>query len=61
MGSVVVDDDVDDLADRHLGLDGVKEPNELLMAVALHTATRPSSTSRRCLGLGTCVGSMIHR
>ena len=39
MGSVVVDDDVDDLAGRRYDLDGVKEPNELLMAVALHTAT----------------------
>src|SRR5262249_52595834 len=38
VGGVVVDDDVDDLARRHLCLDGVEEADELLMAVALHTA-----------------------
>src|SRR6516162_3154129 len=38
VGGVVVDDDVDDLARRHLRLDGVEEADELLMAVALHAA-----------------------
>ena len=38
VGGVVVEDDVDDLAGRHLGLDRVEEADELLMAVALHVA-----------------------
>src|SRR5262249_6334301 len=38
VGGVVVDDGVDDLARRHLRLDGVEEADELLMAVALHAA-----------------------
>ena len=38
VGGVVVEDDVDGLAGRHLGLDGVEEADELLMAVALHVA-----------------------
>jgi hypothetical protein len=29
---------VDDLADRNFGLDGVQEPDELLMPVTLHVA-----------------------
>lgn len=36
MGGPVVENDVDDLADRHLALDGIEEADELLMAVALH-------------------------
>ena len=32
--SVIVEDHVDDLADRGLGLDGVQKPDELLMPVA---------------------------
>jgi len=39
VSGVVVEDDVDDLAGRHLGVDGVEEADELLMAVALHVAT----------------------
>ena len=35
---VIIEDDVDDLADRNLGLDGVQETNELLMPMALHAA-----------------------
>jgi ComEC/Rec2-related protein len=35
---IVVEDDADDLANRHLGLDGVEEADELLMPVPLHTA-----------------------
>ena len=38
VGGVVVEDDVDDLAGRRLGLDRVQEADELLMAVALHVA-----------------------
>ena len=38
VGGVVVEDDVDHLAGRHIGLDRVQEAHELLMAVALHVA-----------------------
>src|SRR6516162_1976666 len=38
VSGVVVDDHVDDLARRHFGLDGIEETDELLMAMALHTA-----------------------
>src|SRR3954449_7859296 len=38
VGGVVVEDDVDHLAGRHLGLDRAQEAHELLMAVALHVA-----------------------
>jgi hypothetical protein len=38
VGRVVVDDGVDRLSRRYLGLDGVEEADELLMAVALHVA-----------------------
>src|SRR5580765_8759339 len=38
MGGVVVEDDMNHLAGRHLGLDRVEEANELLVAVALHAA-----------------------
>ena len=38
MGGVVVEDHVDDLADRDLRLDGVEEADELLMPVAPHVA-----------------------
>src|SRR5712671_735086 len=38
VGGVVVEDDMDDFAGRDLRLDGVEEPDELLMAVALHAA-----------------------
>ena len=36
VGGVIVEDDVDGLAGRHLGVDGVEEADELLVAVALH-------------------------
>ena len=36
VGGVVVEDHVDDLAGRHLGVDGIEEADELLMAVPLH-------------------------
>ena len=38
VGGVIVDDGVDDLADWDLRFVGVQEPDELLMAVALHVA-----------------------
>jgi hypothetical protein len=38
VGSVVVEDDVDDPAERKLRLDGVEESDELLMPMALHVA-----------------------
>src|SRR5262245_20207262 len=38
VSGVVVEDDVDGLAGRHFGVDGVEEANELLVAVALHVA-----------------------
>src|SRR3970282_1339404 len=40
---VVVEDDVDDLTDRHFGFDRVQEPNELLMPMALHVAADDGS------------------
>jgi hypothetical protein len=36
MDGVVVEDDVDGRAGRRLGIDGVEEADELLVAVALH-------------------------
>jgi hypothetical protein len=36
--AAIVEDHVDHLAGRGLGLDGVQKPNELLVPVALHTA-----------------------
>lgn len=39
VGGVVVDDGMDELAGRHLRLDGVEEADELLVTVALHVAT----------------------
>jgi hypothetical protein len=38
VAAVIVEDDVDDLAGRDLGLDGVEEADELLVPVALHAA-----------------------
>src|SRR6266702_2163281 len=38
VGRIVVQDDADGFAGRNLGLDGVEEPDELLMAVTLHVA-----------------------
>ena len=39
VAAVVVEDHVDDFADRGLGLDGVEKADEFLMSVSLHTAT----------------------
>ena len=39
VGSVVVEDDVDGLADRRFGLDGVEEADEFLVTMALHVPT----------------------
>ena len=46
VGGVVVDDRMDQLAGRHLALDGIEEADELLVPVSLHAATdhRPLST-----------------
>jgi hypothetical protein len=38
MGRVIVEDNVNDLSGRNLGFDGIEEPDELLMPVALHAA-----------------------
>src|SRR4029079_7091450 len=38
VSGVVVEDDVDGLACRHLGVDGIEKADELLVAVALHVA-----------------------
>src|SRR5437763_7538486 len=38
VSAVIIENHVDDLAGRHLALDGVKEANELLVPVALHAA-----------------------
>ena len=45
---VVVEDRVDQFAGRHRALDGIEEPDEFLMGVALHAAAEdmPSSTLR---------------
>ena len=43
VGGVVVHDDVDRLARLYLGLDGVEEAAQLLMAVALHVAADDSA------------------
>ena len=36
VGGIVVKDDMDHLARRHLALDGIEKANELLMAMLLH-------------------------
>ncbi len=43
VGGVIVEDDVDHFAGRHLGLDRVEEADELLMAMALHVAADDST------------------
>jgi hypothetical protein len=39
VGGVVVEDNVNHLASRHLGLYGIQETNELLMTMAPHVGT----------------------
>ena len=54
VGGVVVEDHMDALADWDLGLDGVEEADEHLVAVALHVQrpmTLPSSVSRAANGM----------
>ena len=54
VGGVVVEDHMDALADLDLGLDGVEEADEHLVAVALHVQrpmTLPSSVSRAANGM----------
>jgi hypothetical protein len=36
VGGVIVEDCMDDLSGRNLALDGIQEPDEFLMAMALH-------------------------
>ncbi len=43
VGGVVVEDDVNELSGRNLGLDGVQEADKLLMAMALHIAADDGS------------------
>ena len=38
VGGIVVEDDMDGLVRRQFGLDGIDEPDKLLMAMALHVA-----------------------
>src|SRR5688572_23867139 len=38
VGGIVVEDDVDELAGRHLCLEGIEEADKLLMTVTLHAA-----------------------
>ena len=38
VGSIIVEDHVDDFAGRHFRLDSIEEADELLMPVALHIA-----------------------
>ena len=40
VGRVVVDNGVDRLSCRHLGLDGIEEADELLVPVTLHVVDR---------------------
>jgi hypothetical protein len=48
IGAVVVQDDVNDFAGWHLGLEGIEETDELLMPTRCmqRPMTLPSSTSR---------------
>ena len=50
VGGVVVEDHMAALAGRDIGLDGVEEADELLVAVALHAV--PDDSSRRKTGIG---------
>lgn len=47
VGGVIVEDDMDDLADRHGGLDSVQEPDELLVPVAPHDLVRADAVRRQ--------------
>ena len=38
VGGIVIENDVDDLTDRNLRLDGVQKSNEFLMTMAMHVA-----------------------
>src|SRR5262249_1920400 len=49
--TVIVQDHVDDLARRNLGLDGIEEADELLMPVALHAAGGPVGRFAGRIGL----------
>ena len=49
VGSVIVDDGVDDFAGRHIPFDGVEKANEFLMPMLLHAASddRPIQNIQR--------------
>ena len=51
MGRIVVEDDVNQLPGRHLCLDGVKEADELLMALALHATTDDPAFEHASFGI----------
>ena len=40
MRAVIIEHDVDDLADRRLALDRIEKPDELLIPVGLHAAVQ---------------------
>ena len=73
VGGVVVEDDMDDLADRDRGLNGIEEADEILMPVALHVAADDGAvehieggTQRRCAMAFVVVGhrpgtALLHR
>jgi hypothetical protein len=46
VGGVVVENDVNDLADRDLAFNGVEEADELLMAMTLHVLPEDDAVSR---------------
>src|SRR5665213_3317927 len=46
VSGIIVEDDVDALADRHLALDRIEEADELLMPVALHVAADHGAVER---------------
>src|SRR3954471_16061284 len=63
VGGVVVEDDVDDLANRDLCLDGIEEADELLMPVALHAASEDGAVEEALahLELAARLAVQLHR
>ena len=57
MGSIIVENDMDDLADLNLPLHGIEEGNELLMAMAFHAAAN-HRTIEHVQGGEQCRGSV---
>lgn len=65
VSGVVVEDDVDGLADRHLGVDAVEKADEFLMAMPLHVladngAVEHVESSKQC-GRAMALVIMGHR